>query len=204
MPIVSCYSGLGNRVSALVHGLLNYDNFVFEWVVNQHLRFGYEELFSPIEGVQFETVTSNNVTSINGVKSWMYPEGHDPIKTKECYDKVLSSLIGYEIFSVDPVYLSIKAAEKLNKIGVREVSLFSDSKRKVITSFLEGGGIKVHQPLCLEMKKDKDRENWDDFVLFIRDWQRMLKSDILITGAKASSSLHPFMASGKELVRLKK
>lgn len=206
----------------MVHGLLIHGRFTFNWCQNKHLPWGYEDLFSPIDGINFTLTKEEFVSKGKYGQVWNYPKGCNESELKDAYQKVLNSLIysnepkrsflaGHarffyktEKYSVPPFILSIELAANAKELKADSIALYCDSRRNEVSKFLNKEGLKVILPQSSEMKKDYDRGSYEDFLLYIKDWQSMLKSDVLVTGSKCSSALHPFMASGKELVRLKK
>ena len=206
----------------MVHGLLNHGHFQFAWVKNKHLNLDPEEIFKPIDGIEFVLTRNNLITEKDGVKWWYYPGKYNQSEIFDCYKLILNSLYGSEEpkrsslgihcrflfknqnYFVPHLILSIEAIGKLESVGLKSAAIYSDKYRDEITRFLQNEGIEVIQPLAEEMKNDYDRMSKDSFLFYLRDWQAMLKSDTILTGSRCSSALHPFMASGKELIRLRK
>lgn len=217
--MIHCYSGLCNRITALVHGLLNYKSFDFAWAKNPHLDLGHSELFSNIPGVRFVDVKTHEVSTIGGMKAWTYPKGYLDSEVLKNYNLVLKNLIYSEepkrakmsvharywykhlSYSVEPFALAMRAIQEARNMGESTIALYSDYNRELLKNLFNGAGINVIMPDSPEMTHDNDR---GDVLNFVKDWQSMLKSEVIITGAKCSSMIHPLLCSEKKLIRLKK
>jgi hypothetical protein len=175
-------------------------------------------LFNPIPGVRFVDVTTSEISTIGGMKAWNYPKGYFDKEVIKNYNLVLNNLIYSKepkrakiavharywykdkSYSEEPFNLAMRAIKEARDTGETSVALYSDYHRGLFKDLFNGAGINVIMPDSPEMRNDNDR---GDIYNFVKDWQSMLKSDIVITGAKCSSMIHPLIVSEKKLIRLK-
>jgi hypothetical protein len=140
MPDIIAYSGLCNRINVIASALVKADVEgavqTIKWAINDHLPCGYEEIFSPIEGL---VVSSSPHVVIQGNEFFALTNLlglHDDEfrrRIKDALVRIFSALVEVDSKPTGEDFLGIHFREHITNDGRTSIEKFIPQMIKFIT-----------------------------------------------------------------------